>query len=87
MPIYEYRCACGEVVEALVRGGREPKHGEEAGHFCDSSGELKRMLSAPFVGSSSSKGGGFEAASASSPPAGEGNCGHCGRVPGSCAYD
>ena len=87
MPIYEYRCACGEVVETLVRGGREPRTGEEAGHFCDSSGELKRMLSAPYVGSSSSSGGGSYDAAPSSSASGDASCGHCGRVPGSCAYD
>lgn len=85
MPIYEYRCECGEVVEALVRGGREPQSGPDAGHFCDTDGGLKRLISAHNVGSGG--GGAFRGASASPSASSDPTCGSCGRVPGSCQYD
>ena len=85
MPIYEYRCECGDVVEALVRGGREPHTGPDAGHFCDTGGSLKKLISAHNVGA----GGGdaFRGASSSSSAGSDPSCGSCGRVPGSCQYD
>jgi predicted nucleic acid-binding Zn ribbon protein len=87
MPIYEYRCECGEVVEALVRGGREPEFGYDAGHYCDSGGKLIKLISAHNVGSSN--GGVFRdsAGSSQGSSAPEASCGSCGRVPGSCQYD
>lgn len=77
MPLYEYACECGTHIEVLVRGGREPSHGSDAGHLCDSEGKLTRVVTAAAVGGA---GGG---ASASADP----TCGSCGRVPGSCQYD
>lgn len=78
MPIYEYRCECGEVVEALVRGGREPAAGPDAGHFCDTAGTLKKLISAHNVGHG---GGGAYRESAAAPSACDtagGSCGNCG---------
>lgn len=83
MPLYTYRCACGESADVLVRG-REPASCDEvrelAGRCQDTSqacgGRLTRQLSAPYVG----RGGGAERAPAADPS----NCGHCGMTPGSC---
>ncbi|MSQ02386.1 MAG: hypothetical protein EXR71_10935 [Myxococcales bacterium] len=85
MPIYEYRCACGDVVEALVRNGREPVAGPDAGHFCGTDGTLKKLISAHNVGSGG--GGAFrESSAASSATPADAGCGHCG-TPTACAYD
>lgn len=83
MPIYEYRCECGQKVEALVRSGREPITGDEAGHFCNTGGKLTKLLSGFAVGQASSGPamGSYEAAAE-----GAGGCGHCG-APDSCQYD
>jgi predicted nucleic acid-binding Zn ribbon protein len=84
MPIYEYRCECGEVLEALVRGGREPKTGAEIRHHCDSRGTLTRLVSAPNVAS----GAGMSLSDIRSTPAPAAeSCGSCGRIPGSCEVD
>jgi predicted nucleic acid-binding Zn ribbon protein len=85
MPIYEYRCECGEKVEALVRSGREPTTGDEIGHFCDTSGKLVKLLSGFAVGHSS---GGFGGGEAFAGPScdGSGTCGSCG-APDSCQFD
>jgi predicted nucleic acid-binding Zn ribbon protein len=85
MPIYEYRCDCGEVLEALVRGGREPADARDLGHFCDTDGRLKKLISAHNVG----HGGGSayrvsESAACEVPSSG--GCGHCG-TPQACTYD
>ena len=86
MPIYEYRCECGEVIEALVRGGREPATGPDAGHFCDSAGHLKKLISAHNVGHGGG-GGAYRAAapSACEAPSG-GGCGHCSSA-GACDFE
>ncbi len=79
MPIYEYRCECGEVVEALVRGGREPSCGPDVGHYCATGGGLKKLISAHNVGHSG--GGAFREAAAPGPGACDaagGGCGSCG---------
>lgn len=82
MPIYEYRCECGEKVEALVRSGREPLTGDEVGHFCNTNGALVKLLSGFAVGHASSDG----AVSAPASCDGSGSCGSCG-APDSCQYD
>ncbi len=85
MPIYEYRCECGEVVEALVRNGRQPLTGPDAGHFCDTDGGLKKLISAHNVGGGG--GGAFrESSSPSSEAPSDAGCGHCG-TPTACSYD
>lgn len=81
MPIYEYRCECGQKVEALVRGGREPITGDEAGHFCDTPSKLTKLLSAFAVGSSP----GGAAMSAGAMPEACANC-QCD-AGGGCQYD
>lgn len=86
MPIYEYRCECGEVVDALVRNGREPKTGPDAGHFCDTDGALKKLISAHNVGHAGGGGAYRESAPASADPTPDGGCGHCG-TPQACDYD
>jgi hypothetical protein len=52
MPLYAYRCDCGDVIEHLVRSGREPQSGADIGHVCDSTGQLHKLLSAPKIGRS-----------------------------------
>ena len=86
MPIYEYRCDCGEVIEALVRGGREPQDAMDAGHYCDSPGKLVKLISAHNVGSGGGTAYRTDTGSAVSTPS-ESSCGHCGNTPGSCSYD
>lgn len=83
MPIYEYRCECGQKVEALVRSGREPVTGDEAGHFCQTGGKLTKLLSGFAVGHASAGApmGSYEAACD-----GAGGCGNCG-APDACQYD
>lgn len=86
MPLYEYRCECGEVVEALVRGGREPQDALDVGHYCDTSGKLVKLISKANVGSSGSVG--YRSDTGAVAPAAESGCGHCGSpVAGSCQYD
>lgn len=88
MPIYEYRCECGEVVEALVRGGREPHDGPDAGHFCDTGGQLKKLISVHNVGHAGAGGGAaFRSDTGAACEVPSTDCGHCGGVPGSCQYD
>lgn len=83
MPIYEYRCECGEVVDALVRNGREPACGPDAGHFCDTDGALQKLISAHNVGHG---GGALRGPASPSPAPAESGCGHC-NTPTACAYD
>lgn len=83
MPIYEYRCECGSVVEALVRGGREPLTGDEAGHFCDTSGKLVKLISAHNVGRGGG-GGAYRDSGSGASVSADASCGSCGRTPGSC---
>lgn len=86
MPIYEYRCECGEVIEALVRGGREPELGVDAGHYCDTSGQLKKLISAHNVGHGGGAGAFREAAPAACESPAGGGCGHCGSA-GACDFE
>jgi hypothetical protein len=80
MPIYAYRCTCGKEADVLVRNGREPVRSDDAKEFqCCENGVLTRLLSAPWVGSSS---GGRAEPMAAAP-----SCGHCGNAPGSCMAD
>ena len=86
MPIYEYRCECGEVVEALVRGGREPADALDVGHYCDTSGTLVKLISAANIGSGGNTGYRTDTGAAVQ-TGGDASCGHCGGVPDSCRYD
>jgi predicted nucleic acid-binding Zn ribbon protein len=85
MPIYEYRCECGDVVEALVRGGREPFDARDVGHYCDTEGRLKKLISAHNVGHGGGSAYRVSESGAAEVPASEG-CGHCG-TPTACSYD
>ncbi len=86
MPIYEYRCECGDVVEALVRSGREPTTGDEAGHFCDTGGKLVKLISAHSVGRAGSRAsdGAYRDSSSGASVSADATCGSCGQTPGSC---
>jgi putative FmdB family regulatory protein len=83
MPIYAYRCgSCGRTADVLVRNGREPTSCDDVAELagcCATPGPLVKLLSAPYVASSSGSGGSMDAA----PPM----CGHCGNAPGSCMSD
>lgn len=83
MPIYEYRCECGKVVEALVRNGREPGTCGDTGQFCDTEGKLKKLISAHNVGTAGGSAYRISESGASEVNAGA-SCGSCGQVPGSC---
>ena len=89
MPLYAYRCDCGDVIEHLVRSGREPQSGADIGHVCDSTGQLHKLLSAPTIGRSGAHPTPpmYAAPSAAPSAAGDASCGSCGRIPGSCATD
>lgn len=83
MPIYEYRCECGKVIEAIQRLS-DPELAS-CGEYCvggDGGGRVTRLLSAHNVSR-----GLMSSSAISSGPAADPTCGSCGRAPGSCAFD
>ena len=83
MPIYEYRCECGKVIEAIQRLS-DPELAS-CGEYCAKglgNGKVSRMLSAHNIAR-----GMMSSSAVDSGPAGDPSCGSCGRAPGSCAYD
>lgn len=83
MPIYEYRCECGKVIEAIQRLS-DPELAC-CGEYCVSGrgdGKVSRMLSAHNVAR-----GLMSSGVVNSGPTSDPTCGGCGRAPGSCAYD
>jgi hypothetical protein len=92
MPLYQYRCSCGDVIEALVRAGAPPPTAAEADHFCQPPPEMEGAE--PGAGSWAGSepvltrlvtahniGSATPKRSRAPTPAG---CGDCEGVPGTC---